>query len=156
MSSLPQDQPARRKGLPSHMPQSRILLTQWMIYSTSPHRSHDQPLRTRFRPLCLRYLRQPEPGAGLVIVDQSQRRDAHAWLKLIERWQVSIISCVPALLEMMLTAAGHTPLPKLRLVMMGGGSHSGGNGISLVVIDGKCRFCRAGWHDGSRHSLYSV
>ncbi|QTP15664.1 non-ribosomal peptide synthetase [Serratia symbiotica] len=59
-------------------------------------------------------------GAGLVIVDQSQRRDAHAWLKLIERWQVSIISCVPALLEMMLTAAGHTPLPKLRLVMMGG------------------------------------
>lgn len=59
-------------------------------------------------------------GAGLVVVDEFQRRDAHAWVALLQRWQVTVISCVPALLDMILTAAADNPLPSLRLVMMGG------------------------------------
>ncbi|EEG7920414.1 amino acid adenylation domain-containing protein [Salmonella enterica subsp. enterica serovar Newport] len=59
-------------------------------------------------------------GAGLVVVDEFQRRDAHAWVALLQRWQVTIVSCVPALLDMILTAAADNPLPSLRLVMMGG------------------------------------
>lgn len=59
-------------------------------------------------------------GASLAVVDETERRDAHAWLALLQRWPVSVISCVPTLLDMLLTAAGDTPLPTLRLVMMGG------------------------------------
>lgn len=59
-------------------------------------------------------------GARLVVVDESERRDAHAWLTLLQQWNVSVISCVPTLLDMILTAAGDSPLPMLRLVMMGG------------------------------------
>lgn len=59
-------------------------------------------------------------GARLVVVDEHQHRDAHEWLTLIQRYNVSVISCVPALLEMILTAAGEMPLTSARLVMMGG------------------------------------
>lgn len=59
-------------------------------------------------------------GARLAVVEEHQRRDAHEWLALIQRYDVSIISCVPALLEMILTAAGDSPLSSARLVMLGG------------------------------------
>lgn len=59
-------------------------------------------------------------GARLAVVEEHQRRDAHEWLALIQRYDVSIISCVPALLEMILTAAEDAPLSSARLVMLGG------------------------------------
>lgn len=58
-------------------------------------------------------------GGSLAVVDEDQRRDGHAWVEIVRRWQVTVISCVPALLDMILTAAT-VPLPMLRLVMMGG------------------------------------
>jgi amino acid adenylation domain-containing protein len=59
-------------------------------------------------------------GGSAVVVAERQRRDARAWLGLIRRWRVNVISCVPALLDMLLTAVGDEPLPELRLVMLGG------------------------------------
>ncbi|MCP3368588.1 non-ribosomal peptide synthetase [Bradyrhizobium cajani] len=59
-------------------------------------------------------------GGSVVVVDETQRRDAHAWLKLIRRRQVNVISCVPALLDMLLMANGEEALAGLRLVMLGG------------------------------------
>ncbi|WP_166302532.1 non-ribosomal peptide synthetase [Bradyrhizobium sp. 2S1] len=59
-------------------------------------------------------------GGSVVVVDETQRRDAHAWLQLIRRRHVNVISCVPALLDMLLTANGSESLAELRLVMLGG------------------------------------
>lgn len=59
-------------------------------------------------------------GGSAVVVAEGERRDASAWLGLIRRWQVNVISCVPALLDMLLTAAGSERLPEPRLVMLGG------------------------------------
>lgn len=59
-------------------------------------------------------------GGSVVVVDEMQRRDARAWLQLIRQRHVNVISCVPALLDMLLMANGGEPLAGLRLVMLGG------------------------------------
>lgn len=59
-------------------------------------------------------------GGSLVVVDEAERRDAAAWVHLINHWQVSIISAVPALVEMITVAAQQIGLTsQLRLVMVG-------------------------------------
>ncbi|WP_434739393.1 amino acid adenylation domain-containing protein [Micromonospora sp. SH-82] len=60
-------------------------------------------------------------GGSVVVVDEGSRRDAHRWAELVRRHRVTVISCVPALLDMLLSAAAGTGLPaSLRLVMLGG------------------------------------
>ncbi len=60
-------------------------------------------------------------GGSVVVVEEAQRRDAAAWAALIRRWGVTVVSAVPALLDMLLTAAADTGLgATLRLVMLGG------------------------------------
>ncbi|MFP9229604.1 hypothetical protein A0E43_01385 [Pectobacterium cacticida] len=60
-------------------------------------------------------------GASLVVVDEAERRDAAAWVGLINHWQVSVISAVPVLIEMITVAAqAHGLTQALRLVMVGG------------------------------------
>ncbi|WP_165367446.1 AMP-binding protein, partial [Phytoactinopolyspora endophytica] len=60
-------------------------------------------------------------GGSVVVPDESQRRDAQAWAELIRQCDVTVVSCVPALLDMLLVAgAEHLPGSKLRLVMLGG------------------------------------
>ncbi|WP_280402915.1 non-ribosomal peptide synthetase, partial [Nocardia carnea] len=60
-------------------------------------------------------------GGSVVVVDEAQRRDAAAWAELIRRWEVTVVSAVPALLDMLLTAAGGSGLGSaLRVVMLGG------------------------------------
>ncbi|MGW4070515.1 amino acid adenylation domain-containing protein [Nocardia grenadensis] len=60
-------------------------------------------------------------GGSVVVVDEARRRDAAAWAELIRRWDVTVLSAVPALLDMLLTAAGGSGLGgALRLVMLGG------------------------------------
>lgn len=57
---------------------------------------------------------------GSLVVDEAERRDAAAWVHLINHWQVSIISAVPALVEMISVAAQQIGLTsQLRLVMVG-------------------------------------
>lgn len=60
-------------------------------------------------------------GGSIVALQEPQRRDAAAWARLISTYGVTVVSCVPALLDMLLTA-GTDSLPdsSLRLVMLGG------------------------------------
>ncbi|MDP5215399.1 amino acid adenylation domain-containing protein, partial [Pseudoalteromonas tunicata] len=44
-------------------------------------------------------------GGRLVLIDESQRRDAQAWLTLVERHQVNLWNSVPILLDMLLVTA---------------------------------------------------
>ncbi|MFC9249794.1 amino acid adenylation domain-containing protein [Amycolatopsis thailandensis] len=60
-------------------------------------------------------------GGSVVLVSEEQRRDAHAWASLLRRWDVSVVSCVPALLDMLIVAGQDGGLgDALRLVMLGG------------------------------------
>ncbi|MEU8653490.1 amino acid adenylation domain-containing protein [Streptomyces sp. NPDC048737] len=60
-------------------------------------------------------------GGALVLVDESDRRDAHRWLELCERHAVTVWNSVPALMDMLVTAADGAPLPApLRLALLSG------------------------------------
>ncbi|WP_246843045.1 non-ribosomal peptide synthetase [Allokutzneria sp. NRRL B-24872] len=57
-------------------------------------------------------------GGSVVLLNEEQRRDAHAWAELMRRWDVSVVSCVPALLDMLIVAGDFGD--RLWLVMLGG------------------------------------
>ncbi|TDT42709.1 dihydroaeruginoic acid synthetase [Streptomyces sp. BK208] len=60
-------------------------------------------------------------GGALVLVAEEDRRDAHRWLALCARHGVTVWNSVPALLDMLLTAADRGPLPgSLRLALLSG------------------------------------
>ncbi|MCX4849516.1 amino acid adenylation domain-containing protein [Streptomyces sp. NBC_00893] len=60
-------------------------------------------------------------GGALVLVAESDRRDAQQWLNLCRRHRVTVWDTVPALMEMLLTTTGGDPLPdSLRLVFLSG------------------------------------
>ncbi|WP_416567083.1 amino acid adenylation domain-containing protein [Nocardia testacea] len=60
-------------------------------------------------------------GGSVVVIEEAQRRDAAAWAELIRRFEVTVVSAVPALLDMLLTAAAGSGLgTALRVVMLGG------------------------------------
>ncbi|MFJ7243059.1 amino acid adenylation domain-containing protein [Kitasatospora sp. NPDC098652] len=57
-------------------------------------------------------------GGAVVCVEEGERRDAHAWAELTRRHRATVVNCVPALLDMLVTAAP-SGLP-LRLALVGG------------------------------------
>ncbi|MGW1893529.1 amino acid adenylation domain-containing protein [Streptomyces sp. NPDC002004] len=60
-------------------------------------------------------------GGGVVLVPESGRRDATEWLALCRRHAVTVWNTVPALLDMLLTAADESPLPEtMRLALLSG------------------------------------
>ncbi|MFD6398088.1 amino acid adenylation domain-containing protein [Nocardia sp. NPDC060249] len=60
-------------------------------------------------------------GGAVVTVDDAQRIDPAVWVELVRRHQISMLNCVPSLLDMLLTAATRgEPLPSLRAVILGG------------------------------------
>lgn len=60
-------------------------------------------------------------GGAIVCIDETIRRDAPAWLDLMHRHAVTVLNCVPALLDMSLSAAEGTAVnPYLRAVLLGG------------------------------------
>ncbi|MGO9954388.1 MAG: amino acid adenylation domain-containing protein, partial [Solirubrobacteraceae bacterium] len=59
-------------------------------------------------------------GGAVVIPDHDSRRDAERWCELVRAHGVTIVNCVPALLDMLLEAAGAPGLPSVRLVLLGG------------------------------------
>ncbi|SCK05068.1 dihydroaeruginoic acid synthetase [Streptomyces sp. WMMB 714] len=60
-------------------------------------------------------------GGALVLVDESDRRDAKRWLALCTRHEVTVWNSVPALMDMLLTAADRAALPpSLRLALLSG------------------------------------
>ncbi|MFY1623686.1 amino acid adenylation domain-containing protein [Micromonospora sp. WMMD735] len=60
-------------------------------------------------------------GGALALVAEDERRDATRWLELCARHRVTVWNSVPALMEMLLTAADPEPLPpSLRLALLSG------------------------------------
>ncbi|MBT2297503.1 non-ribosomal peptide synthetase [Pseudomonas fluorescens] len=60
-------------------------------------------------------------GAALVLIDESQRRDARAWLKALQQHGVTLWNSVPALLDMLLEANAHDRQPlALRVALLSG------------------------------------
>ncbi|MCA1278157.1 non-ribosomal peptide synthetase [Saccharopolyspora sp. 7B] len=58
-------------------------------------------------------------GGAVVCVEQDAQRDATSWLDSVHRHGVTVLNCVPTLLDMLLTACDERPLP-LRAVLLGG------------------------------------
>ncbi|GAA1805468.1 amino acid adenylation domain-containing protein [Actinomadura chokoriensis] len=56
-------------------------------------------------------------GGAVVLPDEDERRDAARWAELVRRWSVSVLNCVPSVLEMLLRAGRPE---SLRLVLLGG------------------------------------
>ncbi|WP_446224248.1 non-ribosomal peptide synthetase [Nocardia sp. IBHARD005] len=50
-------------------------------------------------------------GGAVVTVDDAQRTDPAVWVELIRRHRISLLNCVPSLLDMLLTAAPGTLVP---------------------------------------------
>ncbi|SOD62667.1 amino acid adenylation domain-containing protein [Streptomyces zhaozhouensis] len=61
-------------------------------------------------------------GGSVVLIGEDAGRDAPHWASLVRDLGVTVVNCVPALLEMLLTAAesGTDPGTSLRLVLLGG------------------------------------
>ncbi|MFE3761197.1 amino acid adenylation domain-containing protein [Streptomyces sp. NPDC059104] len=85
-------------------------------------------------------------GGALVLVEEADRRDAHRWLALCERHAVTVWNSVPALMDMLLTAADGAALPgTLRLALLSGDWI----GLDLPgrldrATDGRCRLVALG------------
>ncbi|MEU0005703.1 amino acid adenylation domain-containing protein [Streptomyces sp. NPDC006314] len=66
-----------------------------------------------FGPLCA--------GGAVVCVRQEERRDARAWLDLVRGRDVTVVNCVPTLLEMLLEATeGAGATAGIRVALLGG------------------------------------
>lgn len=84
-------------------------------------------------------------GGSIVSLRESQRRDALAWANLIEKYEVTVVSCVPALLDMLLVAGSeHLPRSVLRLVMLGGDWVTVDLPDRLRFLVPECRFAGLG------------
>jgi mycobactin phenyloxazoline synthetase len=59
-------------------------------------------------------------GGAVVLVDEADRREARPWAELVRRHRVTLLNCVPPLLDMLLLATGPGELAGLRAVLLGG------------------------------------
>ncbi|NNH71656.1 non-ribosomal peptide synthetase [Nocardia uniformis] len=59
-------------------------------------------------------------GGAVVALDEGQRGEPARWLELARRHRISVLNCVPSLLDMLLTAAAGQRLDSLRMVILGG------------------------------------
>ncbi|MGW2541707.1 amino acid adenylation domain-containing protein [Kitasatospora sp. NPDC001574] len=60
-------------------------------------------------------------GGAIVTVDEETRKDAASWTELVREHRVTVLNCVPSLLDMLLSAGELDPLgDSLRAVLLGG------------------------------------
>ncbi|GIH64561.1 non-ribosomal peptide synthetase [Microbispora siamensis] len=84
-------------------------------------------------------------GGRVVAVGQEHRRDAHHWAHLVREHGVTIVQCVPALLDLLMTAAAGSGLgDTLRLVLLGGDWVGLDQPARLRALVPGCRFVALG------------
>ncbi len=84
-------------------------------------------------------------GGAVVCVPEAGRRDARCWLDLCAAYGVTVLNCVPALLDMMLVAANDDGRSiGLRLVLLGGDWVGVDLPRRLCVLAPGCRFAGLG------------
>jgi non-ribosomal peptide synthetase component F len=82
-------------------------------------------------------------GGAVVCVSADERRDAQAWLRLVARHAVTIVNAVPALVDMLVTAAGADGL-ELRVVLTGGDTVGVDLPVRVRALSPGCRFAGLG------------
>ncbi|MGW8728460.1 non-ribosomal peptide synthetase [Streptomyces sp. NPDC055808] len=95
-------------------------------------------------------------GGAVVVPAADDRRDPHAWLRLMEQHQVTVWDSVPVLLDMLIsTAESGAPPPALRLAMTGGDWIGLDLPGRLHALLPDCRFVACGGAtEGSVYSNY--
>ncbi|MFE3188966.1 amino acid adenylation domain-containing protein [Nocardia sp. NPDC059240] len=83
-------------------------------------------------------------GGAVVALDEGQRGEPGRWVEMIRRHRVSVLNCVPSLLDMVLEAAAGTPLDSLRMVILGGDWVDVALPGRLAAVTPECRFAGLG------------
>ncbi|WP_083889104.1 non-ribosomal peptide synthetase [Nocardia pneumoniae] len=83
-------------------------------------------------------------GGAVVTVDDAQRGEPAQWVELIRRHGVSLVNCVPSLLDMLLAAAAGARLDSLRTVLLGGDWVDVALPSRLSEVAPDCRFVALG------------
>lgn len=83
-------------------------------------------------------------GGAVVAVDAYQRAEATTWVDLLRRHKVSILNCVPSMLDMILEIGGHGLGDSLRAVTLGGDWVGADLATRLAAQVPGCRFSGLG------------
>ncbi|ADH66472.1 Phenyloxazoline synthase MbtB [Nocardiopsis dassonvillei] len=85
-------------------------------------------------------------GGAAVLADPGARREAERWARAASDASVTVLNCVPALLDMLLSAveSGMAPMPPLRAVLLGGDRVAPGLRERLRALAPECRFLALG------------
>ncbi|WP_433564414.1 amino acid adenylation domain-containing protein [Nocardia sp. CA-151230] len=83
-------------------------------------------------------------GGAVVALDEGQRDEPGRWAEMIRRHRVSVVNCVPSLLDMLLEAAAGKPVDSLRMVILGGDWVDVALPGRLAAVAPDCRFAGLG------------
>ncbi|WP_223809093.1 non-ribosomal peptide synthetase [Nocardiopsis listeri] len=85
-------------------------------------------------------------GGAAVLVESTDRRDAERWARAASEAAVTVLNCVPAFLDMLLSAVetGTAPMPPLRAVLLGGDRIPPALAHRLRTQAPECRFLALG------------
>ncbi|MTE11316.1 amino acid adenylation domain-containing protein [Nocardia sp. CT2-14] len=83
-------------------------------------------------------------GGAVVALDEGQRGEPGRWVEMIRRHRVSVVNCVPSLLDMLLAAADGNPVNSLRTVILGGDRVDVALPGRLAAVAPDCRFAGLG------------
>ncbi|WP_433670405.1 amino acid adenylation domain-containing protein [Nocardia sp. CA-136227] len=83
-------------------------------------------------------------GGAVIALDEGQRAEPGRWVELIRRHRVSVLNCVPSLLDMTLEAAAGKPVDSLRMVILGGDWVDVALPGRLAAVAPGCRFAGLG------------
>ncbi|WP_017589679.1 non-ribosomal peptide synthetase [Nocardiopsis ganjiahuensis] len=85
-------------------------------------------------------------GGAAVLVESGDRRDADRWARTASDTAVTVLNCVPAFLDMLLSAveSGTAPMPPLRAVLLGGDRIAPALAGRLRAQAPECRFLALG------------
>lgn len=83
-------------------------------------------------------------GGAMVVVGHEQRADAAAWVELIRQHRVSILNCVPSILDMILETGAGRLGDSLRAVILGGDWVAADLARRLTAQVAGCRFAGLG------------
>ncbi|WP_230465332.1 non-ribosomal peptide synthetase [Nocardia seriolae] len=83
-------------------------------------------------------------GSAVVALDEGQRGEPGRWVEMIRRLGISVVNCVPSLLDMLLEAAAGKPVDSLRMVILGGDCVDVALPGRLAAVAPGCRFAGLG------------